>query len=103
MAVNAERICDFFVYIRGENLYKVLCRCSCAKYQQTAHLLHQLLWSDRFGFAVPDAFGIVTEGKRFIYDNKSSRVVAGKVADGDSLLRMGKAYLQKIYDDIAGK
>ena len=54
-------------------------------------------------FAVPDAFGIVTEGKRFIYDNKSSRVVAGKVADGDSLLRMGKAYLQKIYDDIAGK
>lgn len=55
VAVNAERIRDFFVYIRGKNLYKILCGCSCAKYQQTTHLLHQLLWSDRFGFAVSDA------------------------------------------------
>jgi len=54
-------------------------------------------------FAVPDAFGMVTTEKRFIYDNKSARVVAGKATEDDSLLEMGKAYLQKIYDDIASK
>ncbi|MCR5130392.1 MAG: LTA synthase family protein [Prevotella sp.] len=54
-------------------------------------------------FAVPDAFGLVTNEQRFIYDNKSARVVAGKADDNDTLLQMGKAYLQIIYDDIATK
>jgi hypothetical protein len=50
-------------------------------------------------FAVPDAFGIVKDGKeRLIYDNKSGKVVAGDMSD--SLLMSGKAYLQKLYDDI---
>jgi phosphoglycerol transferase MdoB-like AlkP superfamily enzyme len=50
-------------------------------------------------FTVPDAFGIVNEDGRLIFDNKSQKVVAGD-SNNDALLKKGKAYLQKLYDDI---
>ena len=50
-------------------------------------------------FTVPDAFGLVTSSGRFIYDNKLGAVVTGD--DKAHLLKSGKAYLQKLYDDIA--
>ena len=50
-------------------------------------------------FTVPDAFGIVNEDGRLIFDNKSQKVVAGD-SNNDALLKKGQAYLQKLYDDI---
>lgn len=50
-------------------------------------------------FTVPDAFGIVNKDGRVIYDNKSEKAVAGDKHD-ERLLQLGKAYLQKLYDDI---
>lgn len=50
-------------------------------------------------FTVPDAFGFVTTENRIIFDNKAQRVVwddGGKNVN----LEMGKAYLQKLYDQI---
>lgn len=50
-------------------------------------------------FTVPDAFGIVTDTDSLIFDHKSDQVVAGS-KHNLSLLKRGKAYLQKLYDDI---
>ena len=50
-------------------------------------------------FTVPDAFGLVSEEGRVIFDNKSKKAVAGDL-DNASLLKRGQAYLQKLYDDI---
>ena len=50
-------------------------------------------------FTVSDAFGFVTTENRIIYDNKAERVVwddGGKKVN----LEQGKAYLQKLYDQI---
>ncbi|MBR5657033.1 MAG: LTA synthase family protein [Prevotella sp.] len=50
-------------------------------------------------FTVPDAFGFVTTENRIIFDNKAERVVwddGGKNVN----LEKGKAYLQKLYDQI---
>ena len=50
-------------------------------------------------FTVPDAFGFVTTENRIIFDNKSERVVwddGGKKVN----FEQGKAYLQKLYDQI---
>ena len=50
-------------------------------------------------FTVPDAFGFVTTENRIIFDNKAQRVVwddGGKNVN----LEKGKAYLQKLYDQI---
>ena len=50
-------------------------------------------------FTVPDAFGFVTAENRIIFDNKAQRVVwddGGKNVN----LEKGKAYLQKLYDQI---
>ncbi|MBQ8674245.1 MAG: sulfatase-like hydrolase/transferase [Bacteroides sp.] len=54
-------------------------------------------------FTVPDAFGMVTSDGQVIYDNQAGRVVweAGEAA-GENLLK-GKAYLQKLYDDLASR
>ena len=51
-------------------------------------------------FTVPDAFGVVDAKDSLIYDNKSAQVVSGSKGNKDFLNR-GKAYLQKLYDDIA--
>ncbi len=54
-------------------------------------------------FAVPDAFGMVTPDNRLIFDCRSSSVVLDEgTAKGRNLLP-GQAYLQKLYDDIAGR
>ncbi len=52
-------------------------------------------------FTVPDAFGIVTEENTLIYDNTAGRVVYEKGTATEEHLNKGKAYLQKIYDDIS--
>lgn len=51
-------------------------------------------------FTVPDAFGLVTSTDSLIFDNKSEQVVAGSKGNKE-LLNKGKAYLQKLYDDIS--
>mgnify|MGYP002761747991 FL=1 len=53
-------------------------------------------------FAVNDAFGIVSEENSLIYDNRAKRIVYDKGEKGFNLKR-GKAYLQKLYDDLAKK
>ena len=54
-------------------------------------------------FTVPDAMGMVTEDNRWIYDNKSGRVVIDEGTIPDKNAKFAKAYLQKLYDDIASK
>ena len=54
-------------------------------------------------FTVPDAMGMVTEDNRWIYDNKSGRVVLDEGAIPGKNAKSAKAYLQKLYDDIASK
>lgn len=51
-------------------------------------------------FDVPDAIGMVTKDGAVIYDNTSGKVVL-KEGQGTKLLPSAKAYLQKMYDDIA--
>ena len=53
-------------------------------------------------FAVNDAFGVVSEENSLIYDNRAKRIVYDKGEKGFNLKR-GKAYLQKLYDDLAKK
>ena len=54
-------------------------------------------------FTVPDAMGMVTEDNRWIYDNKSGRVVIDEGTIPGKNAKSAKAYLQKLYDDIASK
>lgn len=51
-------------------------------------------------FTVPDAFGMVTSENTLIYDNRLNQVVVDEGQKGKNL-KAGKAYLQKLYDDIA--
>lgn len=51
-------------------------------------------------FTVPDAFGMITGDGAVIYDNKQQKAVYKK-GDGSMVLQKGKAYLQKLYDDLA--
>lgn len=51
-------------------------------------------------FTVPDAWGMVTKEGRVIYDNQAGRV-AVEAGASEALLPQGKAYLQKLYDDLA--
>jgi len=53
-------------------------------------------------FDVPDAFGVVSEENSIIFDNKTQKAVYDMGQKGYNL-RRGKAYLQKLYDDIASK
>jgi phosphoglycerol transferase MdoB-like AlkP superfamily enzyme len=52
-------------------------------------------------FTVPDAFGMVTEDNRIIFDNKSRQLMLNEGKHKGKNLKAGQAYLQKIYDDIA--
>ena len=54
-------------------------------------------------FTVPDAMGMVTEDNCWIYDNKSARVVVDEGVILSKNAKLAKAYLQKLYDDIANK
>lgn len=53
-------------------------------------------------FAVPDAMGIVDGKGAVIYDNTSGKTVLQQ-GQTKGLLDSAKAYLQKMYDDIAGR
>ena len=53
-------------------------------------------------FTTNDKFGVVSEENSIIYDNKAGHVVYDKGEKGYNLKR-GKAYLQKLYDDMAKK
>lgn len=52
-------------------------------------------------FTVPDAFGMVTPDNRLVFDCQADAVAVDEgTAKGKNLL-LGKAYLQKLYDDLA--
>ena len=52
-------------------------------------------------FAVPDLFGMVTPENLLIFNCEADAVAVDEgTAKGENLLP-GKAYLQKLYDDIA--
>ena len=50
-------------------------------------------------FTVPDAFGFITYDNSVIFDNKQGKVVYSRSTGSN--LKKGKAYLQKLYDDLA--
>lgn len=52
-------------------------------------------------FTVPDAWGMATPDNQLIYNCESSSVVVDEGAAKGKNLPCGKAYLQKLYDDIA--
>ena len=52
-------------------------------------------------FTVPDAFGMVTEDNALIFDNQSGKTVLDEGRIKGKNLKMGKAFLQKLYDDIS--
>lgn len=54
-------------------------------------------------FTVPDAFGVVSEENSLIYDNVSGKTVYDKGSRPGYNEKRGKAYLQKLYDDIDKK
>ena len=52
-------------------------------------------------FAVPDAFGMVTPDNQLIFNCEANAVALDEVSTIGKNLIPGKAYLQKLYDDIA--
>ena len=50
-------------------------------------------------FTVPDAFGIVTEQGEVVFDNVSEKIYSTNLPE-TLILEQGKAFLQKIYDDL---
>ena len=54
-------------------------------------------------FTVPDAFGMVTSDNQVIFDCQAGVVVSDEGSTPGKNLLWGKAYLQKLYDDIADR
>lgn len=54
-------------------------------------------------FTVPDAFGFVTDSASIIFDNKLGKVVYSTGKSANNNVASGKAYLQKLYDDLDKK
>ena len=52
-------------------------------------------------FTVPDAFGVVTPDNRLIFNNEADAIAVDEGTGKGKNLKMGQAYLQKLYDDIA--
>lgn len=52
-------------------------------------------------FTIPDAFGMATPENTLIYDNQAADVVYDEGEVKGANLLPGKAYLQKLYDDLA--
>ena len=52
-------------------------------------------------FTVPDAWGMATANNHIIYDNTSNKIMLNEGKQKSLLLNSGKAYLQKLYDDIS--
>lgn len=53
-------------------------------------------------FSMPDAMGVATAGGMIMHDNRSDKVVTMR-GDTAGLTIRSKAYLQKLYDDIASR
>ena len=51
-------------------------------------------------FTVPNAFGIVTDSAAVIFDNKMKQAVFTQGGDTKQCTECGKAYLQKLYDNL---
>lgn len=57
--------------------------------------------SPHFAFFVdPSQFGVVSDSSEVVYNCDAERVIFQKGNDADSLLMIGKAFLQKLYDDL---
>ncbi len=54
-------------------------------------------------FTCPDAFGFVDAGNRLVYDCPSGQVVVDEGPSPGRNLLPGQAYLQSLYDDLAGR
>ena len=54
-------------------------------------------------FTVPDAFGMITPENQLIFDCQGGKIVLDEGPDKSKNLPLGKAYLQKLYDDIANR
>lgn len=54
-------------------------------------------------FTCPDAFGFVTPDNRLVYDCQSAHVVVDDGTAPAANLLPGQAYLQSLYDDLAGR
>ena len=54
-------------------------------------------------FTVPDALGMATPDNQVIYDNRAGNVVLDEGEAQGKNLPLGKAYLQKLYDDLAAR
>ena len=54
-------------------------------------------------FTFPDAFGIAFENGHAIYGNKDGRMVEAGGEDPVGKAEIGKAYLQRLYDDLAAR
>ena len=52
-------------------------------------------------FTVPDAFGMVTSDNQVIFNCEADAVTVDEGAAKGKNIPLGKAYLQKLYDDIA--
>lgn len=51
-------------------------------------------------FTFPNAFGVVTDNNRVIYNCESNQVVTSVGGDPNENIEKGKAFLQKLYDDL---
>ena len=54
-------------------------------------------------FTMPDGVGMVTTDNRLVFDNSAQRTVVDEGTAKGANLRKAKAYLQKLYDDIAAR
>ena len=52
-------------------------------------------------FTFPDAFGLQWDDGQVVFDNQAGRLVSSQGTEADEVLRSGKAYLRKLYDDLA--
>ena len=54
-------------------------------------------------FTVPDAFGMVSDDNRLIFDNASATIVVDEGPQPGKNCSLGQAYLQKLYDDLGAR
>lgn len=54
-------------------------------------------------FTVPDAFGVASPDNQIIFDNQAGSLVWDEGSEKGKNLQDGKAYLQKLYDDLAAR
>ena len=54
-------------------------------------------------FTFPDLFGFITSDTEVVHDNLAKKVVYRRGSHPERNLRLGQAYLQKLYDDIADR